>query len=271
MTSLLPETFVFTQSNLQSYVNCKAQFYLRYIEHFLWPAPAADDMLAFERDRLAGSRFHQLAHQYLLGIPAEIVTNNAADKPDDRVLRWFELFLRTVGRELSGNLWPEHMLTARLDGFILGAKYDLIRQEERIFTIYDWKTSRKKPSKDWLEAQLQSKIFPLVLNQELSSRAGADQFVIRMLYWEVTEPWDQIVLECGPEKIEESRKLVTSLIRQLNSAAPADFSKTDDIRRCRYCVYRTYCNRPPEPAGLDDYLSETYLVLEDEAEILTSD
>ena len=161
------------------------------------------------------------------------------------------------------------MLTARLDGFILGAKYDLLRQEERIFTIYDWKTSRKKPSKDWLEAQLQSKIFPLVLNQELSSRAGADQFVIRMLYWEVTEPWDQIVLECGPEKIEESRKLVTSLIRQLNSAAPADFSKTDDIPAAGIVSIGPTATARLS-GSLDDYLSETYLVLEDEAEILTA-
>ena len=72
MPSLLPDKFIFTQSNLQAYLNCKARFYLRYVERFLWPAPALEDVQAFERDRLAGSRFHQLVHQYLLGLSRNI-------------------------------------------------------------------------------------------------------------------------------------------------------------------------------------------------------
>ncbi|MCZ2145844.1 MAG: PD-(D/E)XK nuclease family protein, partial [Anaerolineales bacterium] len=111
MTSLLPDNFTFTQSSLQTFVNCKYQFYLRYIEHFLWPAPATNDMLAFERDRSAGARFHQLVHQLLLGIPAESLVRSAENDPDARVCRWFELFRKSVYPRLSGELYPEYSLT----------------------------------------------------------------------------------------------------------------------------------------------------------------
>jgi len=64
----LPLPFVFTQSNLQSFLNCPYQFYLRYVLHFQWPAAQARDLLQFEADRLAGARFHQLVHQLFLGV-----------------------------------------------------------------------------------------------------------------------------------------------------------------------------------------------------------
>jgi hypothetical protein len=116
MTSLLPDKFTFTQSNLQTYLKCKYQFYLRYIEHFLWPAPATDDMLAFERDRLAGSRFHQLVQQLLLDVPAEALVRSAENDPDSRVRAWFELsWIPCIST--YGNLFPEYTLTANLDGF----------------------------------------------------------------------------------------------------------------------------------------------------------
>lgn len=271
MPSLLPDKFIFTQSNLQAYLNCKARFYLRYVERFLWPAPALEDVQAFERDRLAGSRFHQLVHQYLLGLSAETLSRNSSNDPDPRIKQWFELFTHTVSKDLSGQLWPEHTLTTQLDGFILSAKYDLLHEKDQVLTIYDWKTSRKKPSKAWLAAQLQSKVFPLVLAQEIDTQTRAEKAVIRMVYWEVTEPTNPIVFEYGSSKEEQDLELITAIMREIQSSPAADFVRTDDIQRCRYCVYRTYCNRLPETAALEDYLSDTYLALEDELELLNTD
>lgn len=271
MTSLLPDTFTFTQSNLQSYVKCKYQFYLRYIEHFLWPAPATDDMLAFERDRLAGSRFHQLVQQLLLEVPAEALARSAENDPDPRVRAWFELFTRTVYNKLTGKLFPEYTLSASLDGYLLSAKYDLLQQEGQEYTIYDWKTSRKKPAKAWLQAQLQSKVFPLVLANQKEVSSGRLKPTIRMVYWEVTEPEKPIALECDSGKLKDYRAELSSLIFQIKANRVKDFEKTEDVQRCRYCIYRTYCNRPALPAGVDEFLGSEYLSIEGDADILNED
>ncbi len=45
----LPETFDFTQSNLQDYIDCPYRFNLRYIRHAKWPALIVDDALEFEQ------------------------------------------------------------------------------------------------------------------------------------------------------------------------------------------------------------------------------
>jgi len=34
----LPSTFAFSQSSLQSYVNCPRRFWLAYVEELTWPA-----------------------------------------------------------------------------------------------------------------------------------------------------------------------------------------------------------------------------------------
>ena len=271
MTSLLPDKFIFTQSNLQTYVNCKHQFYLRYSQHFLWPSPASKDVLVFERDRQAGSRFHQLAHQLLLGLPAGNLARSAENDPDPRVRLWFEMFTRTVYRNLSGILFPEYTLTAKPGGIILSAKYDLLQEENGTYTIYDWKSSRKKPSKSWLEAQMQSKVFPLVLSLQPELSAGSPERRIRMVYWEVTEPEQPVVLEFGFGKLEQYRSEICELASQIQLSLPQDFEKTEDVQRCRYCVYRSYCNRPVEPASMEAYLSQEYLAAEEEEELLNGD
>ncbi|MEN6555669.1 MAG: PD-(D/E)XK nuclease family protein [Anaerolineaceae bacterium] len=269
MTSLLPEKFTFTQSNLQAYVNCKYQFYLRYIEHFLWPAPATTDMLSFERDRQAGSRFHQLVHQLLLGLPASDLTLSAENDPDPRVGHWFDLFTRTIFKDLSGKLFPEYTLTANLEGLILSAKYDLLRQTGEVYTIYDWKSSRRKPSKMWLEAQMQSKVFPLVLSLQPALTADSAERHLRMVYWEVTEPEQPVVLEYSRAKLNAYQSEISALVSRIKAGAPQDFQKTADVQRCRTCIYRSFCNRPSEPASLEEYLSSEYLALEEDTELLS--
>jgi len=271
MTGLLPDRFTFTQSNLQTYVNCKFQFYLRYIEHFLWPAPATNDMLAFERDRSAGSRFHQLVHQLLLGVPAEALERGAVNDPDARVHAWFQRFVNSIYQQLSGKLAPEYTLTASLNGFLLSAKYDLLQQDRGVYTIYDWKTSRKKPAKAWLEAQLQSKVFPLVLAYQPSISSDALTRTIRMVYWEVTEPGSPFVLEYGPEKLNECSAGLSALVFQIKANGTREFEKTEDVQRCRFCVYRSYCNRPVDPVDVEEWRSAEYLINEDEAELLHED
>ncbi len=92
-----------------------------------------------------------------------------------------------------------------------------------------------------------------------------------MVYWEVTEPEKPIVLECGSEKLKDYRAELSSLIFQIKTNEVKDFEKTEDVQRCRYCVYRTYCNRPSMSVGVDEFLSSEYLSNEEDADILNGD
>ena len=68
---ILPPDFVFTQGNLQDYVDCPRRFELKYLQRQRWPAAEVDDMVAFERHMEQGAQFHRLVQQSLLGIPPE--------------------------------------------------------------------------------------------------------------------------------------------------------------------------------------------------------
>ncbi|MGV8050366.1 MAG: RecB family exonuclease [Anaerolineaceae bacterium] len=243
MTGILPESFSFSQSSLQTYLNCPYQFYLRYIANLRWPAPQTDDQLEFEKDRLAGTRLHQLAHQYFLGINPAVLRQMAKNDSDPRLFGWFDSFIETFGQSLSGRLYSEHTLQVRIDKYPLMAKYDLLQHDEKHLTIYDWKTSRKRPSDTWLKSQLQSHVFPLVLSNYVTENLGLSEASIEMVYWEVTSPEKTFVIQYLAEQAAADKQMVKSLMQKIASSEIVDFQKTSDIKYCRYCQFRSHCNR----------------------------
>lgn len=263
--SILPEQFIFTQSNLQSFVNCPYQFYLRYIQHFQWPAAETMDMLQYEADRMAGSRFHQLVHQSFLGVPLNKLSQMANNDPDSRVSVWFEAFTTTFHEKLPGALFPEHTFGAFLGKHELTAKYDLLQYHGNRFTIYDWKTSRKRPAKAWLAGQLQSLVFPLVLALHLEE-LGEHFSEIRMVYWEANEPQNPFIFSSTPDTLIRDKATILSLMQQIASLNLAEFCKTQDLQPCRFCRYRSYCNRGVLPAHYDDFIEAQYLEISTEPE-----
>jgi RecB family exonuclease len=266
VSRLLPQPFVFTQSNLQAFINCPYQFYLRYVLHFQWPAAQARDMLQFEADRLAGARFHQLVHQLFLGVSLPKLSQIAKNDPDSRVAIWFNAFTTAFSQTLPGELFTEYTLGVTLGGQELTAKYDLLQRDGENFTIYDWKTSHKQPSKKWLTGQMQSRVFPLVLALHLGE-INQPFIELRMVYWEAAQPERPYIFKSTAQTLAEDQDYIFELMQKINRLSPADFHKTDDIQRCRYCRYRSYCNRgaqPPEEDGA--FIEAHYLELADEPE-----
>jgi hypothetical protein len=70
MTS--PNSFHFTQSSLQDYLDCPRRFQLRYVLDQPWPAVESEPLI--ERERLAdlGRRFHQMAQRHTAGLPISV-------------------------------------------------------------------------------------------------------------------------------------------------------------------------------------------------------
>lgn len=255
---ILPERFDFTQSNLQDYIDCPYRFYLRYILRTKWPALVVDDALTFEAHGQAGARFHRLVQQYLLGLPQENLERMAESDPDPNFMLWWNNFLAHVPPWLEGQRFVEMVLISPIFEHRFLAKYDLIlfNREQNRLCIIDWKTSQKHPKKEWLDARIQTRLYRFVLTQAFPSLiepSSLNPDDIAMKYWFAAFPEAPILLPYDQQTFEADQKYLTGLVEEILQKPTDRFEKTADIKKCRYCVYRSYCNRGVTAGEFDGF------------------
>lgn len=245
----LPDDFVFSQSSLQDYVDCPRRFELKYILRQRWPAPEVDDLLEFERRMEQGQRFHQLLHQLLIGLPADVLTRRIQDND---VRRWFQMVLESGLEDVPEIRYPEQMLTVPLGAYALLAKFDLVAIGEKALII-DWKTARKVPKADWLAKRLQTIVYRFVLATG-GARFNQGQPIapdrIEMLYW-YTDSGTTRRFTYGASQFKTDEIYLLGLIDEINSRKT--FPLTEDTRHCRFCVYRSLCDRGTSAGSLDEW------------------
>ncbi len=253
----LPETFDFTQSNLQDYIDCPYRFNLRYIRHAKWPALIVDDALEFEQRGQTGGRFHRLIQQYLLGIPEERLTDQVAAEPSPEMMVWWEDFLQFVPPLLDGTRFVETVLSTGLAGQRVVAKFDLVLvQASGKLVIFDWKTSRRQPQQKWLEERIQTRLYRFLLAQSGSMLNGEIKTLpeqIEMNYWFTSQPELPINLPYTQGQYEQDLTFFTNLIDEIAELPENGFSRTADLTKCRYCVYRSHCDRGTVAGNLDEF------------------
>lgn len=243
----------FSQASLQDFIDCRRRFYYRYVQRLAWPALEAEPALANEQWMKQGTDFHQLVHRYVLGIPVERLTPSVGGN----LTVWWQSFLDHVPFDRDARLFPERLLVTELDGKRLVAKFDLIvAASDGSVDIYDWKTSRKPPKRAVLAEQMQSKVYPLVLAKAgdvLGLELTAPEQV-RMTYWYVNRPEEPEVFNYSQEQFEADREQITAIANEILALDdPDQFTLTEEVRRCRFCVYRSLCERG-ETAG--DFLED---------------
>ncbi len=251
--------FQFTQGKLQDLIDCRRRFQLRYLEALAWPAPRTEPALESERRMRLGADFHRLVHQHQLGIAPERLAESI-DDPELR--RWWEAYLRDGPADLPGFRRPEHVLSAPLGGHRLLAKYDLLALAPGArAAIVDWKTSRKKPSREWLAERLQTRIYRYLLVEAGSHLNGGENIApeqVEMVYWFAEEPKAPERFTYGREEHEADRAYLLDLVENLERSGANDFPKTNDVRHCRFCPYRSYCDRGVEAGPLDQAEHEEF-------------
>ncbi len=258
--------FTFSQSSLQDDVDCPRRFELRYLKRVRYPAPETQDMLEFEQLMQHGADFHRLIHQYILGIPAELLTPFADEAP---LNLWWRHFLADGLRDVPDEKrLPEMTLIAPLGDYRLLAKYDLlaITPGERA-VIMDWKTSRNLPKREWLAAKLQTHVYRYVLalaGDELNDGAAIPPDAIEMRYW-YAEHNRVISFPYSEAQFAEDERYLLSLIAEIEERDI--FPLTTDDRRCRFCTYRTLCGRGNEAGLLDEYETDFEITLADDFDI----
>ena len=240
-----PEGLLFSQSNLQDYVNCHYQFYLRHIQKLSWPALLTDDALEAEKHMHSGARFHALVQQYFLGLPIESLDQVAEADPNEQFQTWWHNFKQSIPLKIKGETFPELTLITRLNGHRLVAKYDLITIDKDQLTIYDWKTAQRLPKTTTLNARIQSRVYPFVLAREISSISLKtwQPGQIKMIYWQAQYPGQVHAIAYTQEMFEADLAYLTHLVDEIVQLPIEGFTKTPHLTFCKYCNFRSFCDK----------------------------
>jgi hypothetical protein len=267
---MLLADFQFSQNNLQDYVDCQRRFQLRYALRQAWPAVDVEPILEKENFLRQGAVFHRLVQGYLMGLPVEKLIPPHAD-PDLR--RWWANFREKGLKGLPEKHHPEIALSIRLAGYPVVSRYDLIAIEPgKRAVIVDWKTTRHRPPRQWLESRLQTRLYCYLL-----VRAGAHlndgQTIlpeqVEMLYWFTNFPDEPEHLRYNSAQFHEDERYLTVLLGQITSQQDAVFPLTSDERQCRFCTYRTLCERGDRAGTLDEEAALFGFAEEFDAETIT--
>lgn len=234
--------FTFSQSSLQDYFDCPRRFQLRYMDQLQWPAVESEPTLENERHQAEGQFFHRLAQQFLLGLPADRLARLAAS-PD--LTRWWENFQGSFPNPAElGTLHAETVLAAPLRGHRLLAKYDLIAVRDGRAVIYDWKTYHKRPKNEWMAARLQTRVYHYLLavaGSSLNEGQAIPPQNIGMVYWYADFPSEPAVFPYDEAQFQRDRAGLDKFVAEIEGRT--QFELTDEEGKCRYCSYRSYCNR----------------------------
>jgi hypothetical protein len=238
---------VFSQGSLQDYADCPRRFQLRYWLSQPWPALETQPQLDFEHYQELGQQFHRILQRYFAGMPVDRISAGI----EDAVLRqWWQAFLASPPLGLPQDVvLAEQVLATTLAGQRLVARYDLLAlANEGPAVIVDWKTGRRPLSRDRLAARLQSWVYPFVLVE-----AGGDLGVgpiaperVRMVYWFANDPQQPVTLTYSTRQHEAHRRYLAALLQEIAGRSDPVWPLTSNTRECRFCTYRSLCDRGVE-------------------------
>lgn len=271
----LPADFHFSQGSLQDFADCPRRFQLRYLDQIAWPAVQAEPILENEQHLYLGQQFHLMVQQHLLGVPMERLSLMAQEDAD--LARWWQAYLVAQPAALSGEHFAEMGLSAPLGASgeqRLVAQYDLIvlTLDGRAL-IFDWKTSQHRPPRRWLASRLQTRVYPSLLLQAIGDLNGGEPLAaenVEMVYWFAGFPDQPERFVYSAAQAREDEGYINGLIEQIGLLAGGDgiFPLTPVEERCRFCVYRSLCNRgvaagnTEEEADYRDYEPEIMMALD---------
>jgi hypothetical protein len=133
----------------------------------------------------------------------------------------------------------------------LVAKYDLIAVGKEQVTIFDWKTYRKRPKNEWLHIRWQTRVYRALLVQAGAHFNNGKPFTpeqIEMVYWFADFPTEPARFIYKADQYKRDWDALTKIANEIASASGSttlatNFPKTDEVSKCNYCPYRSYCNR----------------------------
>lgn len=250
----LPATFQFTQGKLQDYVDCMRRFQLRHVLMQPWPALITDQPDQFELHLQRGAALHRLAHQHARGIEPQRLAKTIHD---DTLAQWWQTFLHKPPQGLPNVIRrAEIVLAAPLAGYRLLAKYDLIAvQPGQRFAIVDWKTAAKQPRRSHLTRRLQTVVYRALAVEAGAALNGgqppaADQ--VEMIYWFAQSNGATEHFAYDHTQHSATLAYLGDLIAEIAGRTEPIWPLAGDQDQCRFCNYRSLCERGVKAAFLDE-------------------
>jgi CRISPR/Cas system-associated exonuclease Cas4 (RecB family) len=241
----LPANFAFSQASLQDYVDCPRRFQLRYVMNVRWPAAREGPTAEWERRARQGAAFHRLVHRHINGVPAEVLD---AAAEEEGLQAWWQAFATAPPRGLPITVRRSELrLSTPLGGYRLTARYDLLAVEpEQRAVIVDWKTSQSRPRRLWLEKRLQTHVYRYVLLKAGAQFNGGRPLLpeqIELLYWFANFPGQVERFPYDAEQHVAAEQSISATIAAIAMRDLDEWPLTADHRKCKYCPYKTLCER----------------------------
>ena len=251
----LPPDFQFSQGSLQDFVDCRQRFFLRYIRRLAWPAIETEPVLENEHWMQQGALFHRLVQQAQLGVPAARLLTYILGEELERWWDNFKTCCAPLINQAEGH-FVELSLNTALGLNRITAKFDLVlRSASGQATIFDWKTSAKHPQRQWLEHRLQTIVYPWLLVQAGSSLNQGTPFLpeqIEMVYWFTDYPQEPERFPYDQAHYAADTRYLVELAETIHTLPESGFTLTSDKRKCRYCIYRSLCDRGVQAGDIND-------------------
>ena len=253
---------VFSANSLQTYQDCHRRFQLRYLHELKWPAVESEPVLQSELFLTNGRRFHEMIQRDVLGIP---VPEPSVDQ-DPELAAWWHNYQMHMPVPMDETLYAEKTLVGSLRDRILVATYDLIaKRADGQYTIYDWKTWRQPKPLEWVKNQLQSRVYPMLLIQAGASLNEGNPIApsaIEMRYWYAQAPEASVAFTYSAAQYDADQKFVQQMVDDIDELGEQAFEKTPDLKKCRYCPYRSYCDRGSEAGAFEEFEEESISIAE---------
>jgi CRISPR/Cas system-associated exonuclease Cas4 (RecB family) len=265
----LPRDFQFSQASLQDFVDCRRRFQLRYLLDLAWPAVESEPIEEHERRMHLGQDFHKMVQQHVLGLDEARIARTA-NEPDLR--RWWRHYVtsrpvaRFGGDAEGADVRPELTLVGPVAGYRLVAKYDVLivqrgggrgarGSELPQAVILDWKTSLRRTPASILLERLQTRAYRYLLVAAGTHLNDGEPFTpedVMMVYWYPEFPDAPVRLPYDDAHYADDVYHLRELIEEIERLDEDAFDLTDDVQRCRYCPYRSYCDRGIEAGSLEE-------------------
>lgn len=254
------DPFDFSQTSLQDYRDCPRRFQLRWLMRLGWPAAPAEPLREYEEHQRRGLRFHRLAEQALSGLPEGLLEISARNDPDPLVARWWGHFRDLLPTLRQGSALPEVVLSAPLSEALpspqrLTAKLDCLHLpgDGRV-VIYDWKTIQGRTRRETLEQRLQTAVYAVLVQRgaaHLNQGQPVEPVKLEMVYWFAEHPHQPETFRFTTVWLEDAWQRITRLVAEIHAHEEAVFPLTPNRRHCRFCQYRSLCERG-EAGGVNE-------------------
>jgi hypothetical protein len=140
-------------------------------------------------------------------------------------------------------------------GYRLVARYDLLAMDPgESAVIVDWKTSKRRPAREWLGKKWQTLVYRYVLTEagtHLNDGTRIAPGQIELVYWFAAAPKHVERFAYDDAQHAEAGERLRAAICAIAACESEEWPLTQSLRRCQYCVYRTLCEREEmaEPDG----------------------